>query len=92
MKIHEFIIIRNFLLQLRNQHHNEQLRPVTDVFLNLFSREELLSVIEHMIGGGYHDEYPSFKECEKEQLLEFIADQYYILDYLISRIEDEIGL
>ena len=92
MKIHELLITRNFLLHLKNQHQNEQLLHVTDVFLNLFSYDELLSIIDHMTGGGYHDEHPNFKECDKEQLLDFIADQYYILDYLILKIERELGV
>lgn len=92
MKIHELIITRNFLLHLRNQHQNEQLLPLTDVFATIFSREELLAIIDHMTEGISDPEHPNFEECEKHELLTFIADQYYVLDYIISRIEEHIGI
>lgn len=92
MKIHELIITRNFLLHLKNQHQNEQFMSATDVFLNLLSREELLHIIDTMTGGTQHEEDPVFEESTNKELLSFIDDQYYILEYLISRIEREIGI
>lgn len=92
MKIHELIITRSLLLHLKNLHQDERLLPVSDVFLNLLSRDELIAIIDLMTDGEHGESDPEFAKYEKAELLNFIADQYYILSYLIDRIEREVGI
>lgn len=92
MKIHELIITRKLLLHLKSLHQNERLLPIPDAFQNLLTREDLLAIIEHMTEGLRHEDDPDFLLLTDRELLKYIADQYYILDYLIFQIEREVGI
>jgi hypothetical protein len=45
-----------------------------------------------MTEGLRHEDDPDFLLLTDSELLTYIADQYYILDYLISQIEREVGI
>lgn len=85
-------LILHFLKMLKNHAEREQLKPVNKTFLEVLSRTTLLSIIDQMTGKGRHPDDPDFSALSNEALLKWIADQYYILDYIIQELEESIRL
>jgi hypothetical protein len=92
MNFKQTILVLHFLNQLKKQSTREQLEPITKAFLYVLTREQLLGIIENMTGKGGHPDDPNFSVMSDEDLLKWIADQYYILDWLIETMEESIRL
>lgn len=92
MKIQHLIIIRKLLLLLRDEHPNERLREIDASYERLLEKEELLTIIHQMTGGTRHEDDPYFEWLTTDELLKWIKNEYYILDFIIKLLEKEIGI
>jgi len=92
MKIQELIMIRSFLLHLKSRSKKEQFKKVTKKYLKLMTKKELLEIIEMMTCHTLGTKDKLFNDYTKKELLHFIKDEYYVLDYLIQRLETEVGI
>jgi hypothetical protein len=81
-----------FLHTLRDQAKLKQLEPIKKACLYILPRSELQAIINYMIQEGTKREKPDFEKLTDYELLQWIGDDYYILDYLIEKLEQEVVL
>lgn len=81
------IITISFLERFRKTLEEERLQsPVSTAFTTLLTKEELISVIEHMHEGEATNKYPNLSDLDEAHLLEIIGDEYYILNWLMEEV------
>ncbi len=90
MKTKQLLLIRHFLVLLKDQTERELMQSVTPSMTTLLSHMELRAVIDMLFDGEGESEYPNLANMSKEELLNIIHDEYYILDYLLTLLNEKI--
>jgi hypothetical protein len=89
MTIKERKTILFFLKQHQTILDKNGTKELNSIFKNFFSRAELIEILEH----SYFDqdlENHNVETLENADLLELIGDDYFLLTYLIEKIEKSI--
>ena len=89
MTIKERKMILFFLKQHFNNVEKSKLQELDDFFTNFFSRAELIDILEHSYFDKDLTEH-KIETLENTDLLELIGDNYFMLTYLIDKIERSI--
>lgn len=89
MTIKERKTILFFLKHYFKLQEKSKLQELDEFFINFFSREELIDILEH----SYFDRDLAehrIETLENADLLELIGDNYFILTYTMDKIEKSI--
>jgi hypothetical protein len=86
MKIKQQKLILHFLKQLEMELLKDKSQDLNTFFNNFFSKEELIEVLEHSFFDQDLEEH-QIENLETNQLLELIGGDYFILSFLIQKIE-----
>lgn len=87
MRIKKLKLIVYFLKELEGKLEDASHQVVSSYFLNFFCKEELIQILEHTFPSGNLIEYET---KSKQELLELIGDNTFILFFLIEKLESEI--
>jgi hypothetical protein len=89
MTIKQRKMILHFLKAYETLLVKDKKQELSMLFHSFFSREELIAILEH----SYFDqdlEEHHIEDLENSDLLELIGDDYFLLTYLIDKIENSI--
>ena len=89
MTIKQRKLIVHFLKQLEKEFLKNRNQKLSVFFTHFFNREELIEILEHSCF-DQDLKQQNIKTLENEQLLELIGEDYFILSFLIHKIESEI--
>ncbi len=86
MNIKQRKLVLHFLQQLRDGLVKERNQDINELFNEFFNRDELIDILEHSFAVQDLEEH-QIETLDNENLLELIGEDYYILSYLIEKIE-----
>lgn len=82
-------LILYFLKQLEKEFLKNKNQELSEFFTHFFNRGELIEVLEHS-SFDQNLEQLDIKNLENGQLLELIGEDYFILSFLIQKMESDI--
>lgn len=86
METKHALIIANFLERLRNQEKNEMKNSISKGYINLLSQNELIEIVGLKYGSEGKSKLLNIENKSKYELIEIIADEHYILSYMIDEV------
>lgn len=89
MKIKQQKLILHFLKQLEVELSKKRSEVLNEIFNNFFNKEELIEILNHTFFDQDLEEH-QIETLNNSQLLELIGGDYFILSYLIQKIEIDI--
>lgn len=89
MKIKQQKLILHFLKQLEDELSKNRSEVLNEIFNNFFNKEELIEILHHTFFDQDLEEH-QIETLNNSQLLELIGGDYFILSYLIQKIEIDI--
>lgn len=89
MKIKQQKLILHFLKQLEVELLKNRSEVLNEIFNNFFNKEELIEILHHTFFDQDLEEH-QIETLNNSQLLELIGGDYFILSYLIQKIEIDI--
>ncbi len=89
MTIKQLKFILHFLKQHQAVLEKKVLQELHGMFKNFFSRKELIEILEHSCFDQDLEKH-RIDTLENSDLLELIGDDYFLLSYLIDKIESNI--
>jgi len=89
MKIKQQKLILHFLKQLEVELSKNRNEVLNEIFNNFFNKEELIEIL-HLTFFDQDLEEHQIETLNNSQLLELIGGDYFILSYLIQKIEIDI--
>lgn len=89
MSIKETKVILHFLKRYQAILHLEKHPELGSFFLAYFSREEIIAILESTLDKEEVEKYLA-ENLSKEKLFELIDDDYFILRYIINKLETSL--
>lgn len=83
------LLVQCFMKMLQQRLENNKTDFVSPVFASILSKEELQSIVQWAYVDQVPEEY-SLETMDKQQLLEAIGSDFYILSYFIDQWKKEI--
>lgn len=83
------LVIQYFLRRLQQSLQNEKVSAIDNVFLSIYSKDELMDIIKWLYVPTV-PQWINYNQMDKEELLQAIGDDFYILSYEIDQARMEL--
>lgn len=83
------LVIQYFLRRLQQTMQNEKVSTIDNVFLSIYSKDELMDIIKWLHVPTV-PQWLNYDQMDKEELLQAIGDDFYILSYEIDQARMEL--
>lgn len=83
------LVVQYFLRRLQQSMQSEKVATIDNVFLSIYSKDELMDIIKWLYVPTV-PQYINYDQMNKEELLEAIGDDFYILSYEIDQTRMEL--
>ncbi len=83
------IAVQYFLRALAGRMQDEKVSGIDPVWMMIFHQDELISIVRWIYSGkipGYMD----LDKMSSEDMLDIIADEYLIIDYILEQMNEEL--
>lgn len=89
MKTTTRIVLRHYLSFFESLMELRKVPQITPFFEDFFTRDELITIIKSMFGDIVFEQH-DFTDSTKEELLEVISDDVYILKYYLKQWDEDL--